>query len=59
MTKPFNLRDHGIIVAEIHHNPPQSALYEHAIRCEKDASIAENAALVAYSGVKTGLPAKT
>lgn len=54
MTKPFNLQDHGIIVAEIHH-----ALYEHAIRYEKDASIAENAALVAYSGVKTGLPAKT
>jgi 5-methyltetrahydropteroyltriglutamate--homocysteine methyltransferase len=29
-------------------------LYEHAIRYEKDASIAENGALVAYSGVKTG-----
>ncbi|MBV8377528.1 MAG: hypothetical protein JO279_11060 [Verrucomicrobia bacterium] len=57
MTKPFNLQDHGIFVAEIHHNPP-SALYEPAIRYGKDASIAENAALLANSGVKTGLPAK-
>jgi len=31
-----------------------SALYEHAILYEKDAHIAENGALVAYSGVKTG-----
>jgi phosphoenolpyruvate carboxykinase (ATP) len=29
-------------------------LYEHAIRHEKDSSIAENGALVAYSGEKTG-----
>ena len=42
---PFNLQDHGIIVAEIHRNLPLSALYEHAIRYEKDASIAENGAL--------------
>jgi ATP-dependent phosphoenolpyruvate carboxykinase len=33
-------------------NPPTT--YEHAIRFEKDASIAENGALIAYSGVKTG-----
>ena len=39
---------------EVHRNLPPSALYEHAIRYEKDASIAENGALVAYSGVKTG-----
>ena len=31
-----------------------ASLYEHAIRYEKDASIAENGALVAYSGEKTG-----
>src|SRR5215472_14772748 len=54
MTAPFNLQDHGVTVAEIHRNLPPSALYEHAIRYEKDASIAENGALVAYSGVKTG-----
>ena len=54
MTNPFNLQDDGITVTEIHRNLPPSALYEHAIRYEKDASIAENGALVAYSGAKTG-----
>ena len=50
----FNLKDHEITVPEVHHNLPPSALYEHAIRYEKDSSIAENGALVAYSGEKTG-----
>jgi phosphoenolpyruvate carboxykinase (ATP) len=50
----FHLKDHELTVSEVHHNLPPSALYEHAIRFEKDASIAENGALVAYSGVKTG-----
>src|SRR6201984_678741 len=50
----FNLSQHGLAVTEIHRNLPPSALYEHATRYEKDASIAENGALVAYSGVKTG-----
>ena len=50
----FDLTIHGLTVTEVHHNLPPSALYEHAIRFEKDASIAENGALVAYSGVKTG-----
>src|SRR6516164_3198555 len=54
MGKPFDLQDYGLTVAEIHHNLPPCMLYEHAIRYEKDASIAENGALVAYSGVKTG-----
>jgi phosphoenolpyruvate carboxykinase (ATP) len=54
MHNAFNLQDCGITVAEIHRNLPPSVLYEHAIRYEKDASIAENGALVAYSGVKTG-----
>src|SRR6202008_4009511 len=54
MAESLNLKDHGIAVAEIHHNLDPSALYEHAIRYEKDASIAKNGALVAYSGVKTG-----
>src|ERR1700736_416976 len=52
MTAPFNLEDHGINVAEIHHNLPPSALYEHAMRYEKGTNIAENGALVAYSGDK-------
>jgi Phosphoenolpyruvate carboxykinase (ATP) len=50
----FTLEQHGLTVADVHHNLPPSALYEHAIRFEKDASIAENGALVAYSGIKTG-----
>src|SRR4029079_10330964 len=50
----FDLSKHGITVAEVHHNLSPSKLYEHAIRFEKDASIAENGALVAYSGAKTG-----
>jgi phosphoenolpyruvate carboxykinase (ATP) len=53
MANLFNLKEHGITVAEIHRNLPPSALYEHAIRYEKDASMAENGALVAYSGAKT------
>src|SRR5215813_1524942 len=51
---PFNLSQHGLTVTDVLRNLPPSALYEHAIRFEKDASIAENGALVAYSGVKTG-----
>src|SRR5580765_7262396 len=51
---PFDLQQYDLKVGEICHNLPPSALYEHAIRYEKDASIAENGALVAYSGAKTG-----
>src|SRR6476469_10562173 len=51
---PFNLNDHELTAKEVYRNLPPSALYEHAIRYEKDASIAENGALVAYSGSKTG-----
>src|SRR6516164_4216183 len=54
MSVEFSLQEHGIGVREIHRNLPPSLLYEHAIRYEKDASIAENGALVAYSGTKTG-----
>ena len=50
----FNLKNHELTVPKIHRNLPPSALYEHAIRHEKDSSIAENGALVAYSGEKTG-----
>src|SRR6516225_8023066 len=54
MNESFNLQDYDITAAEIHRNLPPGALYEHAIRYEKDASIADNGALVAYSGTKTG-----
>jgi len=50
----FNLTDHGLANPEVHRNLPPSVLYEHAIRHDKDSSIAENGALVAYSGEKTG-----
>ena len=50
----FALNDNGLTVAEVFRNLAPSVLYEHAIRFEKDATIAENGALVAYSGVKTG-----
>src|ERR1700744_2525841 len=50
----FHLTAQGVTVAEVHRNLPPSSLYEHAIRFEKEASIAQNGALVAYSGSKTG-----
>ncbi len=50
----FDLSVHELKVSQVYRNLPPSVLYEHAIRYEKDASIAENGALVAYSGVKTG-----
>jgi len=54
MSVSFNLQEHGVTVAEVHRNLPIGALYEHAVRHEKDASIVDNGALAAYSGVKTG-----
>jgi phosphoenolpyruvate carboxykinase (ATP) len=42
MDGAFNLRDYDLTVAQIHRNLPPSVLYEHPIRYEKDASIAEN-----------------
>jgi phosphoenolpyruvate carboxykinase (ATP) len=54
MDTPFNLQAYGLTVSEVYRNPPPSLLYEHAIRYERDASIAESGALVAYSGTKTG-----
>jgi phosphoenolpyruvate carboxykinase (ATP) len=50
----FDLKEYELAVNEICRNLPPSALYEHAIRYEKDGHIAENGALVAYSGAKTG-----
>ena len=50
----INLTEYGLTVSEVHHNLSCGALYEHAIRYERESSIADNGALVAYSGVKTG-----
>lgn len=50
----FKLNEHGLTVPEIHRNLPASILYEHGIRFDSHAQIAESGALVAYSGEKTG-----
>jgi len=50
----FDLSKHELTRKEIYRNLPPSVLYEHAIRYDKEATIAENGALVAYSGEKTG-----
>jgi phosphoenolpyruvate carboxykinase (ATP) len=54
MSDPFDLRAHEITVADIGRNLPAARLYEDAIRFDREASLAENGALVAYSGSKTG-----
>ena len=46
--------DHERLTLKVYRNLPPGSLYEHAIRFDKDTSIAANGALVAYSGVKTG-----
>jgi phosphoenolpyruvate carboxykinase (ATP) len=50
----IDLSEYGLTVTEVHHNLSCGALYEHAIHYEKESSIADNGALVAYSGGKTG-----
>ena len=59
VTSGFSLKEHELSVAQVHRNLSPSSLYEHAIRFDNDASIAENGALVAYSGAKTGALRKT
>jgi len=54
MSEPFDLRGHEITVVDIGRNLPAARLYEDAIRFDREASLAENGALVAYSGSKTG-----
>ena len=50
----IDLSEYGLNVKEVHHNLSCGALYEHAIHFDKESSIADNGALVAYSGGKTG-----
>ena len=50
----IDLNEYGLTVKEVHHNLSCGALYEYAIHFDKDSSIADNGALVAYSGGKTG-----
>jgi ATP-dependent phosphoenolpyruvate carboxykinase len=56
---PLIREQQELTVDQLYRNLPASSLYEHAIRYEKDASIAGNGALVAYSGVKTGRSPRT
>src|SRR5580765_541369 len=50
----FSLDHDRLTAVTVYRNLPPGSLYEHAIRFDKDTSIAANGALVAYSGVKTG-----
>jgi phosphoenolpyruvate carboxykinase (ATP) len=50
----IDLSEYGLTVKDVHHNLSCGALYEHAIHFDKDSSVADNGALVAYSGGKTG-----
>ncbi|MFN0066557.1 MAG: phosphoenolpyruvate carboxykinase (ATP) [Limisphaerales bacterium] len=50
----FDLKAHGLEVAEIHRNLPVARLYEHALQYEPGTRISASGALVAYSGPKTG-----
>ena len=52
----FNLNDHELTVREVHRNLPPSSLYEHAIRYEKDASMAENGATKPARAARSKLP---
>ncbi len=54
MSEQFDLKGQEITVSNIGRNLPAARLYEEAIRYDPEASIAENGALVAYSGTKTG-----
>jgi phosphoenolpyruvate carboxykinase (ATP) len=50
----FDLLEHGITVEDVKRNLPPARLYEEAIRHDRDSRIADDGALVAYSGIKTG-----
>src|SRR5262245_23046237 len=54
MSIAFDLEEYGLTVSDVHRNLPTGELYEHAIRYEEESRIADNGALVAYSGAKTG-----
>jgi hypothetical protein len=51
----FNLTAHGLTLLEVHRNLPTVALYENAIRYEKDASIAENGAQAGFGNCFAGV----
>ncbi len=50
----FDLSAHGVTVADVRRNLVPARLYEEAVRFDASTRIADNGALVAYSGQKTG-----
>ncbi len=50
----FDLRRHGITVADVLRNPSPAELYEASVKGSEGSKLASNGALVAYSGNKTG-----
>jgi phosphoenolpyruvate carboxykinase (ATP) len=50
----YNLADLGLTVADVKRNLSPASLYEEAIRGDEGSTIADSAALIAYSGGKTG-----
>ena len=50
----FDLSELGIEVDTIHRNASPAALYQHAMRRDKGATLSSLGALIAYSGDKTG-----
>ena len=55
----FDLIQHGLTAKEINRNLPPSVLYEHAIRYDREATIAENGALVATQERKPAVHRRT
>lgn len=50
----YALDSYGITVKVVHRNLSPSRLYEEAIRHERDSTLSDRGALIAYSGEKTG-----
>ena len=50
----FTLHEHGILVTRVLRNPAPPRLYEEALAHETGTVIADNGALIALSGAKTG-----
>lgn len=51
---PFDLKQYGIDVKEIHRNSSVPVLYEIGLRAEKGTAISDKGAILVYSGEKTG-----
>jgi phosphoenolpyruvate carboxykinase (ATP) len=52
--RSVDLTSYGLLVEDVHRNPPVPQLYADSIRADTRSVIAESGALIAYSGAKTG-----